>query len=46
MQLWAGNRLMVSRAGQAFDANGELVDDTVRQQLASFVQGFAAFAAR
>ncbi|RZA20322.1 MAG: NAD(P)H-dependent oxidoreductase, partial [Lysobacteraceae bacterium] len=26
VQLWAGNRLMVSRAGQAFDADGELVD--------------------
>jgi NAD(P)H-dependent FMN reductase len=45
VQLWAGQKLMVSRAGQAFDADGQLVDDNVRKQLASFVQGFAAFAA-
>ncbi len=43
VQLWSGSRLMVSRAGQAFDAEGELVDDGVRKQLAGFVQGFAAF---
>ena len=45
VQLWAGNRLMVSRAGSAFDADGELVDAKLREQLASFVQGFATFAA-
>lgn len=44
VDLWAGSRLYVSRAGQAFDANGELVDDKVRAQLAEFVQGFAGFA--
>jgi NAD(P)H-dependent FMN reductase len=44
VDLWAGSRLYVSRAGQAFDANGELVDDKVRAQLADFVRGFAAFA--
>ncbi|GAA5004509.1 NAD(P)H-dependent oxidoreductase [Pseudoluteimonas lycopersici] len=44
VDLWAGSRLYVSRAGQAFDANGELVDDKVRAQLAEFVRGFAAFA--
>jgi len=44
VDLWAGSRLYVSRAGQAFDANGELVDDKVRVQLAEFVRGFAAFA--
>ena len=43
--LWPDGTLMVSRAGQAFDANGELVDQKVRDQLAAFVQGFAAFAA-
>lgn len=46
VRLWAGQKLMVSRAGQAFDADGKLVDDKVKQQLAGFVQGFAAFAAR
>ena len=45
VQLWAGNRLMVSRAGSAFDADGELVDAKLRDQLAGFVQGFATFAA-
>lgn len=44
VDLWAGSRLYVSRAGQAFDANGELVDDKVRVQLAEFVRGFAGFA--
>lgn len=44
VDLWAGSRLYVSRAGQAFDANGTLVDDKVRAQLAEFVRGFAAFA--
>ena len=44
VELWSGAKLYVSRAGQAFDANGELVDDKVRKQLAEFVRGFAAFA--
>ena len=44
VDLWAGSRLYVSRAGQAFDANGELIDDKVRAQLADFVRGFARFA--
>jgi NAD(P)H-dependent FMN reductase len=43
VDLWAGSRLYVSRAGQAFDANGVLVDDKVRAQLAEFVGGFAGF---
>jgi NAD(P)H-dependent FMN reductase len=43
---WSGGRLMVSRAGQVFDAAGELVDDAVAAQLVSFVKGFATFAAR
>lgn len=41
---WQGGRLMVSRAGKAFDAQGELVDEAVREQLRSFMAGFAAFA--
>lgn len=44
VDLWAGSRLYVSRAGQVFDANGELVDDKVRAQLADFMRGFAGFA--
>ena len=42
---WMGGRLLVSRAGQAFGADGALTDETVRRQLAQFVVGFAAFAA-
>ena len=41
---WQGGRLMVSRAGKAFDGNGALVDDAVREQLRGFLAGFAAFA--
>ena len=42
---WMGGRLLVSRAGHAFGADGALTDETVRRQLAQFVVGFAAFAA-
>lgn len=41
---WQGGRLMVSRAGKAFDGNGELVDDALREQLRGFLAGFTAFA--
>lgn len=41
---WFGGRLMVSRAGGAFDGEGRLVDDKVRVQLRDFVAGFARFA--
>ena len=41
---WFGGRLMVSRAGGVFDAQGALVDDKVRAQLRDFVAGFARFA--
>lgn len=44
-QHWAGGRLMVSRAHEAFDAEGLLVNDLVQRQLAAFVSGFAAFVA-
>lgn len=40
---WMGGRLMVSRAGTVFDANGQLVDDKVRGQLQQFVGGFVEF---
>ena len=42
---WAGGRLMVSRASQLFDKQGQLRDEKVREQLAKFLAGFAAFAA-
>ena len=43
---WFGGRLLVSRAEAVFDANGKLVDEQVREQIAVFVAGFAAFIAR
>jgi chromate reductase len=43
MRPWFGGRLLVSRAGQAFDAAGNLTDETVKGQLKKFVEGFAAF---
>ena len=46
MRPWWGAKLLVSRAGAAFDADGRLVDDKVRAQLAAFVDGFARFAQR
>ena len=45
VRLWAGGRLMVSRASQAFDEQGRLRDGKASEQLATFVAGFAAFAA-
>lgn len=41
---WFGGRLMVSRAGQAFDADGNLTDERTRQLLADYLKGLAAFA--
>ncbi len=40
---WMAGRLMVSRAGTVFDAEGRLVDDKAREQLQHFVQGFVDF---
>jgi chromate reductase len=45
-RVWFGGRLMVSRAGGVFDAEGALVDAKVDAQLRDFMAGFAAFAAR
>lgn len=41
---WSGGRLMVSRAGDAFESGGKLTDEAVSRQLAAYVAGFAAFA--
>jgi chromate reductase, NAD(P)H dehydrogenase (quinone) len=43
---WFGGRLLVSRAQTVFDAGGKLTDDTIRKQLAQFIQGFVDFAKR
>jgi chromate reductase len=41
--LWTGGRLTVARAGSVFDASGEIIDQTVRENLQRFVQGFAEY---
>jgi NAD(P)H-dependent FMN reductase len=46
MQPWFGKRLMVSRAGKAFNEAGELIDDQVRDQLQQFLHGFVEFIRR
>ena len=41
MQLWvAGGGLMVSSAHQKFSENGELQDDTLREQIENYLNGF------
>jgi hypothetical protein len=44
-QTWSGGRLLVSRAGDVFDKSGNMVDESVREQLRKFLRGFAEFAA-
>jgi len=39
---WAEGRLMVSRAGDMFDDEGNLVDEGVREKLAKYLAGFVA----
>lgn len=43
MRAWFGGRLMLSRAGDAFAADGTLTDEDQQKKLAEFVAGFAAF---
>lgn len=40
--LWPGGRLMVPGAGKAFDEEGNLVDEAIRERLAKFLAGFVA----
>ncbi len=44
--LWSGGRLLVSRAGSVFDAQGEITDVAVRDNLAKFLAGFVAYVGR
>ena len=43
-RFWSGGRLMVSRAGSVFDADGAIVDARIHDSLRQFVEGFVAFA--
>jgi len=45
VRFWCGGRLMVSRASQVIDAEGEVADDAILEQLRKFTLEFAAFAA-
>jgi chromate reductase len=40
---WSGGRLMVAGAGQVFDEDGVLLDDSVRQRLEQFINDFVAY---
>ncbi len=40
---WTGGRLLVSKASQSFDSAGALIDPALRDQLKTFVAGFAGF---
>ncbi len=42
-QPWSGGRLLVSRAGSAFDDEGELIDEQVEKRLADFLDGFVDY---
>lgn len=42
VDFWAGGRLMVSGAGRAFDAEGNLIDETVRERLQIFLADFVS----
>jgi NAD(P)H-dependent FMN reductase len=43
VRFWSPGRLLVSRAGQAFAADGTLTDEELREQLRDFLSGFTAF---
>lgn len=40
---WFGGQLYVPKAGEAFDNEGNLVDEQVRERLKRFLEGFVAF---
>jgi NAD(P)H-dependent FMN reductase len=40
---WFGGRLQVSRAGNVFNAAGELTDEAIRAQLRKYLSGFVDF---
>lgn len=42
MDLWSGSRLLVSRAGNAIDAEGK-VDDATRDAIRKLVEGFVTY---
>ena len=45
-EFWSGGRLLVSQAQNAFDQDGRLVDEKIREQLEHFLDGFVGFVRR
>jgi chromate reductase, NAD(P)H dehydrogenase (quinone) len=43
---WFEGRLLVSRAHTVLDANGKIIDETVKKQLQQFLHGFVQFVDR
>jgi NAD(P)H-dependent FMN reductase len=43
MKIWFGDMLWVSQAMKVFDAQGQMIDDTIRKKLTKYLQGFCAF---
>ena len=43
VDLWLGGRLLVSRVSSAIDAEGEIGDETVRENIKKFMHGFADY---
>jgi chromate reductase, NAD(P)H dehydrogenase (quinone) len=43
VDLWLGGRLLVSRVSSAIDANGEIGDAAVRENIKKFMHGFAEY---
>jgi chromate reductase len=43
-ELWSEGRLLVSRASTVFGEDGTIADQKIREQLGTFVHGFAVFA--
>jgi chromate reductase, NAD(P)H dehydrogenase (quinone) len=41
--LWSGGRLLISRAANVIDVNGEITDAATRDNLAKFVAGFVEY---
>ena len=43
-QIWSGKRVLLPRAGKAFDDDGELIDDEIEARLRDFLDGFVEYA--
>src|SRR5947208_12636450 len=41
--LWAGGRLLISRAGSVIDANGEITDAATGDNIRKFMDGFVTY---